>query len=176
MVEPPTPAVCQRKQFCGRSRAQGGCARSPGPNRKTPVAGLFASFSKWDHSSSLCWKAAPASRRTTSRPRAASSFATTGPPPPAPTTITSRTRVCSLSSPPVALELLAAVCNARVVRQHPADRPAPDAPALRVVHACLRIGAKGDEVRQIPDEETNRACALRLKAFDGLENARLLGE
>ena len=42
--------------FCGRSRAHGGCVRSPGPKRKTPVAGLFASFSKCDHSRSLCSK------------------------------------------------------------------------------------------------------------------------
>ena len=75
--------------------------------------------------------------------------------------MTSRTWIGGLPPLPVALELLAPVGDAGVARQPPADRPAPDAPALRVVDARLRVGEKGDEVGQVADEEADRARALR---------------
>src|SRR6187549_1772830 len=90
--------------------------------------------------------------------------------------MTSRTGIGGFPPPPVALEFLAPVCDTGVARQPPADWPAPDAPALRVVDACLRVGEKGDEVGQVADEEANRPCALHLQRFDGLEDARFLGD
>src|SRR4051795_4541676 len=133
------------KEFWGRSRAHGACARSPGPKRKIPVAGLFASFSCCDHWRSGSGHAGPASSSSTSSPRAASSFATTGPPAPDPTTITSRT--------PVPLELLAS---------QPPARPRP-------------IREERGEVLEVPDEEADRASDVDGQRFERLKRLRLLG-
>ena len=69
-------------------------------------------------------------------------------------------RVGRLPSLPVALELLAPVGDAGVLREPPAERAS--------------IRDEGDKVGQVADEEPNRARALGLQTLDRLEDMRLL--
>src|SRR3954451_16614774 len=119
-------------EFCGSSRSHAGLERSCGPLRRYPVTGLLASFSRCVHSSAGFAKRGPASIASTSRPRAASSFATTAPPPPAPMTITSRIDRWA-EAVVVALELGVPLGGPAVARDVPAHGPLGHRAGLRVV-------------------------------------------
>src|SRR5262245_24103998 len=167
-------------EFCGSSRTAGGKDRSAGPTRKYPVDVLFASISKCVQSRWTSANPGPLSSSSTSRPRAASSFATTAPPPPAPTTITSRISASSVwtTSGPcravmtkVPLEIVPPVGDPVVAREAPSNRLLGHRPRHGIEDGCLGVGNERHHGRQDPGEGLER-----LEPFHHGQNRGLLGE
>src|SRR5262249_40660771 len=132
------------------------------------------SISKCVKSRSLSLCCGPASSTSTSSPRAASSLATTAPPAPDP--ITMMSRICLPPVPEIALELVAAVRDARVVGKIPADWPAGDRARGGGEHRGLSVGKEADHERQSAGQRRRRRVALERGEHPGLVREREVRE
>src|SRR5207248_337185 len=156
---PPGPSGSSRSPGCSR-RSRGGATPSPAAGAAAPPPAR----ARRAPAPPAPWRPPPRPRRRRSRSRRASALhpvPRAGPYPP--------------PSLPVALQLVAALGDAGVVRRLPAHRGPGELPGRLVEHPVLTVGEEADGADEDPrDEAQLRALGVRLETAENFDLLREL--